>query len=584
VTEQREPNAIEWLFAERERQKQAAREAAQDAAATSAQQSSSQQYNPFAPSPQVEREGVTSSISDVSETRRAAWVASMLRHAIERLSESSEGNRNDELNIVAYTLGGIVHLGLDERAARDELFSLALRVGLTQSETESTLQSGFAAGVAEPMSVELAERTLLNGTIDPVDVDGSLQRFWGERELLQHIFDFARSRRVAPWAALGVVLARAMTCVPPQLVLPPLVGGYGSLNVFVGIVGASGAGKGGAERAAAEAITMPYFATATVGSGEGIVHSYVKRDKGEVRQHETAVLFSVPEVDTLAAVSGRSGATLLPELRRAWSGEALGFAYADPVKRLNVHEHAYRLTLILGVQPRRAGALLKDVDGGTPQRFLWLPAVDRYAPDVAPSTPKPWHWSAPDIDVRARRTPGIGHSLMDVCHQARKIIDDARLARLRHDADMLDGHLLLTQLKTAAALCVLDGRLDVSNEDWLLAETIMRVSQSTRAAVTETLSGALRERDAGQADSYARRSFRVAELTAERDADHEERAAQRIVTLLQGGVLLARAELRRGLRQNHRHAYDDAIAGLIDAGQLVAVEDSKGVTRYALSV
>src|SRR4051794_32688935 len=75
--------------------------------------------------------------------------------------------------------------------------------------------------------------------------------------------------------------------------------------------------------------------TVTVGSGEGFVHQFVTRKAGELSRLRDSVLFSVPEVDTLTALGNRQGATLMPILRSAWSGEQLSFAYADdPVGEL----------------------------------------------------------------------------------------------------------------------------------------------------------------------------------------------------------------------------------------------------------
>jgi hypothetical protein len=396
--ERESENSVEWLFQRAERIEREEREASQDAARASL--------------PDAER----TNVSQLSDKRRVAWLDSMLSRAAERLRASSEGTRNDELNVVAYTLGGIVHLGLDERTARDTLQSIALQIGLTMGETERTLQSGFTAGVAEPMSVELAERKLLNGAIDPPDDDGSLLRFWDERPLLRHIFDFSRARRVSPWAVLGVELVRASTSTQPTLALPPLIAGYASLNLFVALVGISGSGKGGAERVASDAITMPIIERATLGSGEGIAHSYRKRKRdGTIEELRSQMLFSVPEVDTLAAVAGRQGATLLPELRRAWSGESLGFAYADATRRLPMIEHSYRLGLILGVQPARARTLLDDIDGGTPQRFVWLPAIDRAAPDVAPTAPPPITWEPPRFEPSRVQPFSRGLAAMGIC-------------------------------------------------------------------------------------------------------------------------------------------------------------------------
>jgi len=179
------------------------------------------------------------------------------------------------------------------------------------------------------------------------------------RPVLEHIRVFARARMCSPWAVLGVVLARVVASVPPFVVLPPVIGSAASLNLFVALVGASGGGKGAAE----DAVTLNGPDVATVGSGEGIAHLYAHREKGEVVRDRDAVLFTVPEVDNLVALGQRQGSTLLPQLRVAWMGERLGFSYADKAKALPIPRHSYRMGLVLGVQPGRAG-LLNDADGG----------------------------------------------------------------------------------------------------------------------------------------------------------------------------------------------------------------------------
>ena len=59
------------------------------------------------------------------------------------------------------------------------------------------------------------------------------------------------------------------------------------------------------------------------------------------------------EIDTLSALGNRNGTTLLSQLRKAWSGEALTFGYVDRNKAIEVAGHSYRLTLVAGVQPGR---------------------------------------------------------------------------------------------------------------------------------------------------------------------------------------------------------------------------------------
>lgn len=412
-----------------------------------------------------------------------------------------------------------------------------------------------------------------NGTGEEA-ADADPTTFWSLRPELGHLHDYARARRASPWAVLGTALVRVTCAVGPTLVLPPIIGGPASLNMFAALVGPSGAGKDAAESAAAEALDLTMgspFTTLRLGSGEGIAHSYVRgrrgnHDLGEpprvIEQHTVSVLFVVPEVDTLAALGDRRGATLMPELRDAWTGKQLGFAYADPEKRLPVGAHAYRMGLVLGVQPSRAGALLNDREGGTPQRFMWLPAVDTDAPDVAPAEPvTSWDWRSPALP----RSDARGLRVMSVCAEAWEAIDRAALERLRGHRDALDGHALLARLKIAAALALLAGRAEVTSDDWALSDRVMRVSDRTRASVLDQLN-----RD--QSESNKRRGEAEGERAAIASEVMDKRAQQRVARKLTKALSeatgwLSHAELRRVLASRDRHYFDAAIAALVTAGQ-----------------
>ncbi len=265
---------------------------------------------------------------------------------------------------------------------------------------------------------------------------------WDARPVLRHLHDFARARMVAPLAVLGVAMARIAAATPAGYVLPPLVGGPGSMNLLVALVGPSGAGKGAAHAAAEDALNLSGFRdaissetvlhTPDVGSGEGVVHQYAKWAKTEdngvkqegVKQIRETVLFTVPEIDQLTAVGSRQGATLLPILRKAYSGEALSFAYADPTKRLHLRARSYRMALTAGVQPGRAAALLDDADGGTPQRFVWLPVTDPDMPRDRPAEPDRWTVALPG-------RPLSGQTKVTVCAEAEEEITDAHWRRSR---------------------------------------------------------------------------------------------------------------------------------------------------------
>lgn len=403
-----------------------------------------------------------------------------------------------------------------------------------------------------------------NGHQDP----GAGSELWAARPVLAHLRDFARARMVSPWAVLGVTLARVTAATPPFVVLPAITGGQASLNLFCALVGPSGCGKGAAEMVARDALDVGRLETMTCGSGEAIAHAYVERDKeGTVWQHTDRVLFSVAEVDTLTALVGRQASTLMPELRRAWSGEALGFHYVDKSKRLPVPEHKYRLGLVVGVQPGRAAGLFDDEDGGTPQRFLWLPATDPGAPDVTPPEPPSMVWEMPRPWPLADRR---GRVDLPVCDEARDTIVTARRARVRGDGHALDGHSLLTRLKTAAALSLLDGRAEVGPEDWRLAGMVLDQSDACRASVVATLAAAGADANHRRGVALGAQAVIVQEATEDAAVKKVARTITRYLGRHPGGTFTHRELARATTSGSTRGHFDDALARVVESGQVEA--------------
>ena len=131
----------------------------------------------------------------------------------------------------------------------------------------------WAAAQADP---ERAHRNDVGPT------DAELEAFWTSCPELRDLRQFARSRRVGPWAMFGVCAAVAVSSVPPYVVLPPLVGHYAPLNLFVALVGKSGSIKSAAIRAAFDWLNVnPPPNTKKPGSGEGLAKcfAYVKKPK-----------------------------------------------------------------------------------------------------------------------------------------------------------------------------------------------------------------------------------------------------------------------------------------------------------------
>lgn len=422
--------------------------------------------------------------------------------------------------------------------------------------------------IKPPSELREAARVAEAAVLDP---------FWDSRPELAHIRQAARARRASPWAVLGCVLVRVSCLIGPNVVLPPLRGRDASLNLFLGIVGKSGDGKGAAEGVAKEMVRYgETLIEANVGSGEGLVHSYLryvpakKDEPPTIEQHTYQVLFRSSEVDTLAALKGRQGATLLPVLRDAWVGDTLGFAYATAEKRLQLNAHSYRLGLIVGVQPERSGTLLYDADGGTPQRFLWMPAVDPQAPTEKPAEPEPWVWQKPSMATLFEGASLNGRRRIPVCTMAREQIDEANLSRLRGEGDALDGHALLCRLKVAAALGILAGRLSVLDEDWVLAGIVMAQSDTTRLAQRRDLDKAVESRSLGRAEREAMVQEHIEE-------SRESRAIARVTKGLLNKIEAASEpvalnDLRRRTKAADRPLVDEVLDNLLRTKQVICEE------------
>jgi len=427
------------------------------------------------------------------------------------------------------------------------------------------------------------------------------EEFWLARPVLLNLRQFARSRMVSPWAMFGVALARALTTVPPQVVLPATVGSHASLNTFVALVGTSSGGKSAAESAARDAlVTAQKVHTANVGSGEGLIKVYAYRQKASEPQCgvRSSVLLVADEVDNLTTQGARSGSTLMPTLRSAWSGKDLGFAYADPTKTICLMPHRYRLNLVVGVQPGRARPLLEDSDAGTPQRFLWLPTTDPDSPDDLPETPEPWQlppWPTAHISKDIVKFGSLGEAaLLDVPVDARELHeialpDDAvretrriRQGTLRSNGTGLDGRANLARLKVAAGLMVLDGRVDkITDEDWELAHTVMYVSDRTRAEVQRTLGSKAHDENVQRGRAEGVRS-------ASADETADEHRIQRVVKLIPKHLAetetgaMSRKAGRARLAAGVREFYDEAVDRLVAAGVVEKIDGVQGSFTVSL--
>ncbi len=404
--------------------------------------------------------------------------------------------------------------------------------------------------------------------------------FWDADPIFAHIRDFARARVASPWAVLGCSLTRAVAAVPPFIVIPPLTGGVASLNLFVGLVGPSGAGKGAAEAAAADAINFGPLLFARPASGEAITHLFKHRETGNPlpvwNDDDHSYIISISEIDRLTAQSSRQGSTFMSELRAAWSGEMLGQIAADRTRSMSLEPHEYRLCLQVGIQPQRAGGLLDDADGGTPQRFLWMPATDPEAPDNPPAEPERREWSKPYYQQLMRNAKG--QQLIKIDQGIVDEIKAHRLAMIRGEDAGLNGHAMLSRLKVAVALSILRGNVMVTPTEWGWSDVVMRKSDETRESIVTALAA---ERTRELKTAAERDAYRAALIEERVEEGALGRAKKAIVRHLADEWSSA-SILRKRINVNTRKFFEEAVGDLLAKGVIEEADGHNAGRKFRL--
>ncbi len=383
--------------------------------------------------------------------------------------------------------------------------------------------------------------------------------FYEEHPSLQLIRDIAWSSSTNPApadAVLGVLLARVAAMIPIETQLPS----NGSVNYLVAVIGPSGTGKSTAQRVAVEMI--PDIGTDLdsrgIGSGEGMIEAYLGRQKvddgWEKCQKHTSSYFYVDEAQTFLNANTRIGSTTLGTLRSMWSGTDVGVINATVDTSRHLKHGTYRFSAALGFQPAYATQLLHDDAGGTPQRFLFVSAMDRNIPDVA------------TMPNRRLAAPTPLHGPITVDQEIKRIMRDrcVRVSRGEIELDPLDTHRDLLQLKTAYLLSVLCGcTAGVDLTWWNLAGQVMNTSCAIRNALF----------DEGKRRDHDTRVRKVENDIATSDMKREKDVARLSASLGRGAIILGPSpieKLVRRLRGTERNNYD--IDHALKHGLLIQVD------------
>lgn len=437
------------------------------------------------------------------------------------------------------------------------------------------------------------------------------EEFWGARDLFKTIRQAAWANGAHPDAVLGVILARASGAAG-DVMFDSGRGVPATMSLFVCLLAGSGIGKSEASGSASVVVRLPSWLTDQsgyanpdlfadgigIGSGEGIAEQYmgtveeetgqtVMRGRGrnavpepETRPVRRAVrhraYFYVDEGEALTKLMHeRSGATLGPTLRTAWSGGTLGQANATQDRYRFVPARSYTTGIVIGYQPETAVAMLADVGPGTPQRFLWLGAQDTEMPEDEFTMPDP---------ITVPPESGAGPQIIRFPREIKRWLRAQHVAKHRGTVviDPMDSHEPLMRCKLAALLCWLDGRHEVDRSDWTLGGMVWAVS----CAIRDRL---IRHRDAErEREVVERRAARLTEvaeaetvkMTISSDVERVARAIWRKVSRATEPEDFSEPEtvMRVGLRKNigrDKPYFDAALAYARQLGW-IAEDDGSG--------
>lgn len=389
--------------------------------------------------------------------------------------------------------------------------------------------------------------------------------FWTETtDTIRKVKQWADSRMFSADALLGSVLTYVAAWTPFNILTPDVGKGPGSLNYFALVLGRSGESKSEVIVNGREFLGVSFGSPAErnavirakLSTGQGLIRNYGVFSKDDVetnigipvsnrpvfQQTIFSRMFISDEGNELFAEARRQGSTVLETMRTAWSGHELVEDYAGEDKRSYLPRNGYRMTALMGIQYEAAQNFFRkdQASGGTPQRFLWLPArpaADNWDEDA--TTPKPIGWQPLPRHV-FEQTPQLQFMAFTIEDSVKKIYRDAIkanfIANMRgNELDFnLDGHAMYTQLKTACLFAHLDNRPHVTSSDWDMASELMKVSYATRAGAEGY--AAEQEREVKRAKQAEAVRLERAKILVHEDDEFRERvkkAAMRIITIVE---------------------------------------------------
>ena len=290
----------------------------------------------------------------------------------------------------------------------------------------------------------------------------------------------------------------------------------------------------------------------------------------------------VDEIDMIAALAKRSGATLLSTLKSAWMSDDLGSGNATGELDRQVPAHSYRLCMVVGAQPGRAEILIdKDAEaGGLMQRFLYATVGDPHASMDAPFVDEVGPLTYPineniPFDRRFGSDtyephPDKGWVFAYDPDVIMEVLRTLRAIRQERE-DSRHGHRNFLKLRVAALLSIMHGGDRVTRYWFDQAEHVMAHSDATLANLISVQRQAKRAEDTARGMGDAERA-----LAGEVSILHK--TADRVLDILRSSGTLTTGAIKQKLTATMRQNADAALALLVDQ-ERVSVEGTNPAPR-----
>lgn len=336
--------------------------------------------------------------------------------------------------------------------------------------------------------------------------------FWSQRPVLQAIHDEALRSSLSPEGVLGAFLSCYATTVPMSIKLPAIIGAPSPLNTYAALVARSGGGKSTSMALALDLLgyggrNRHVLLGRSLRSGEGLIslaiHAKGDAETGPIYNNAVQVVFD--EGGTLSAQASRTGSTTISYLNTAWAGHGVvGGAKAS--ESGSFPADLVRVCCVMGVQFGVCANLFTGEAAflGFPQRLLYFglnnPVLRTIEPTVGDVE------DAKPLDVQFWDHGEFIHNTRRIGVPADIELEVKRWTLQRNAGDLpedLNSHQMLLCLRTAALFALIEGRGDVNEQDWWIADSVCTTSRTIRSHLVQSIGEVTvnREKQRGRLDA-----------------------------------------------------------------------------------